>query len=73
MNKLSKMNFLILDEIDSASPADFAERLYTLVGEYSKKMDQLIVISHKPEVREFLKENYNAKEFLVAGGIVEEI
>lgn len=71
--RLSDMNILVLDEIDSASDKDFAIAVYTLIGEYAKKLDQLILISHKPEVREFLVENYNAKEFLVDKGTVQEV
>lgn len=71
--KLAGLNLLILDEPDASAPVAESEKLYRLIGSYSREWDQTIIITHKQEIRDLLKNEYDAIEFEVANGEVKEI
>lgn len=61
---------LVLDEADSAASPNNAKLFYSVlaqtVGPY---FDQIILVSHKVEVREMLEEEYNAEDITFVHGV----
>jgi DNA repair exonuclease SbcCD ATPase subunit len=51
------LDILVLDECDGAADAESAEKLYD--GLLSKSFDQLFLISHKTEIRDFITDNFD--------------
>lgn len=72
MNYLTRYNLLILDEPDSYATEDNSEKLFRLVAE-SKNYEQTLMITHKPNVRKMLQDEYQAKIFEVTLGQVKEL
>jgi len=73
--RLSGLNILILDEVDSYMSEEISKSLYMVLKEMidEKELDQIFVISHIEQTKELLLKEFNAKGFLVEDGLVEEI
>ncbi len=68
LNKISGTGVLILDEVDSASSITNSLQLYKIVGSMTDLYQQIIIITHKPEVQELLIDEYNARAYEVKDG-----
>ncbi len=68
LNKISGTGVLILDEVDSASSIENSLQLYKIVGSMTDLYQQIIIITHKPEVQELLINEYNALAYEVDNG-----
>lgn len=73
LNKISGTGVLILDEVDSASSIENSIQLYKIVGSMTDLYQQIIIITHKPEVQELLINEYNTKAYEVINGSYKRI
>jgi len=68
LNKISGTGVLILDEVDSASSIENSLQLYKIVGSMTDLYQQIIIITHKPEVQELLINEHQALAYEVNNG-----
>ena len=64
-NKLAGLKVLFLDEIDHMMSIDIAKKVFnTIYDMYEANVfNQVFIISHKPEIKEMIKNEYRAKVF----------
>ena len=71
MNKSTKYGLLMLDEIDAYATDKNSDKIYRMIAE-SPDYEQILLISHKPDVKKMLEDEYQAKVFEVKNGVVFE-
>lgn len=59
-NQQLGLGCLLLDEPGESSDADNTEKMYNLLGDMDNVYKQLIIITHKKEMKEYLVQNYGA-------------
>jgi len=69
-NRLSGLGSLFLDEVDSQMDLDVAKEVFSAIDEmYRKKLfDQIIVITHKPDIKDMIENEFYAKVFNIQNG-----
>jgi DNA repair exonuclease SbcCD ATPase subunit len=72
LGKLQNYGLLLLDEVDSAADLENSTLFYEALGKLDAYFEQVFVITHKPDIKELLHNNYKARIFEINGGKVEE-
>lgn len=67
---LQNLGFAIFDEIDSQASEENSILLYETISKMSKNFDQIFIITHRENTKDFLKSEYNSTTFEVENGKV---
>jgi DNA repair exonuclease SbcCD ATPase subunit len=73
LSSLSETGLVILDEVDAFFSDGNAKRFFEMIAELTEVFEQVFIITHKEEIKDYLMGEHNAKAFLVSNGEVEEI
>lgn len=74
--KLTKLGMLILDEVDKFLSVEQSRHLFSVLNnkicDPNDILQQVILVTHKEEIKELLSADYGAKTFRAKNSIVEE-
>lgn len=68
LSKLQGNDCLILDEIDSAATSENSIELYRMLNDLKSDFQQLVLVSHRDDTKQFLLNECNAKLFEMSQG-----
>jgi DNA repair exonuclease SbcCD ATPase subunit len=63
LGRLQNYEILFLDEVDSAASESNSKQLYETLGKMDSCFKQIFIISHKEEIKDLLRYDYNARVF----------
>lgn len=70
LNRMQKLNSLLLDEADSNADDEHCVKVYTYVAELSQRYEQMFVITHREMIKDILVNDYHATIFEISEGSV---
>lgn len=71
-NRVKQLGCIFLDEVDKQADVDYSKKFFEVIGSMTKDYEQIFIITHKTESKQFLIEELGAKCFIVKDGTVEE-
>jgi len=74
--RLTNIGVLMLDEVDKFMSASMSRHTFSIINEMvidpKNEINQVLVITHKDEIKEMLESDFNAKIFRVENNLVRE-
>jgi DNA repair exonuclease SbcCD ATPase subunit len=71
LGRIQNYGILFLDEVDSSASVENSQKFYETLGKMDSYFKQVFVITHKPEIKDILYNDYQATIYTVEKGEYE--